>query len=79
MKFAVFLFEDLVAGFCNWFVLLCVCVRVCMVDMATDLVASRLMVRNAARMLDEKHASAPTYAAMAKAFATEKCFDVRLI
>lgn len=44
--------------------------------MATDLVASRLMVRQAAASLD---AAAPSHVAlcsMAKLFATDKCFDI---
>jgi len=45
-------------------------------DMATDLTASRLMVRNAARMMDEDHPEKTMYSAMAKRFATDKCFDI---
>jgi len=45
-------------------------------DMATDLVASRLLVRNAARMMDVDHKEKTLYAAMAKNFATDKCFDI---
>ena len=42
-------------------------------DMATDLEASRLMVRNAARLMDDKDENYTPYCAMAKKFATEKC------
>jgi len=45
-------------------------------DMLTDLVASRQMVRLAAAKLDAKDPGATAYCAMAKAFATEKCFHV---
>jgi len=45
-------------------------------ELATDLTASRLMVRNAAGMMDSKHAQATAYCAMAKLFATDRCFDV---
>ncbi|KAJ3312974.1 Isobutyryl-CoA dehydrogenase, mitochondrial [Blyttiomyces sp. JEL0837] len=45
-------------------------------DMAMKLVSSRLMVRNAARLLDAKSELAPVYCAMAKAHATEECFNV---
>ncbi len=45
-------------------------------EMATDLQASRLMVRHAARLLDENNENKTTAAAMAKSFATNKCFDV---
>ena len=66
-------------------------------DMATDLTASREMVRKAARMMDvdvriikkiilkllkffykNKHKDKTMYAAMAKQFATDKCFDVNI-
>jgi isobutyryl-CoA dehydrogenase len=47
-------------------------------DMAVDLNASRLMVRQAAKMLDERSPQAPAWCAMAKVFATDKCFDVSL-
>eukprot|EP00455_Lapot_gusevi_P034293 TRINITY_DN3775_c0_g1_i4.p1 TRINITY_DN3775_c0_g1~~TRINITY_DN3775_c0_g1_i4.p1 ORF type:complete len:410 (+),score=117.49 TRINITY_DN3775_c0_g1_i4:74-1303(+) len=43
-------------------------------DMATDIHASRLMVRHAASLLDQKHAQATMYCAMAKRFATDACF-----
>jgi len=45
-------------------------------DMATSLVQSRLLVRNAARLLDEKHPDAPTACAMAKLRATDNGFDI---
>lgn len=45
-------------------------------DMATQLQASRLMVRNAARLLDAKDPSATMSASMAKAFATEACYQI---
>lgn len=45
-------------------------------EMATDLVASRLMVRNAARALDNSANNAVQLCAMAKLFATDKCFEV---
>ena len=45
-------------------------------DMATNLVASRQMVRLAAWKLDHKHADATIYCAMAKRFATDLCFDI---
>lgn len=57
-------------------------------EMAGQLTASRLMVRRAAQLLDEKNAaaadaslSAPSinvtaYCAMAKQFATDRCFDI---
>ncbi len=45
-------------------------------DMATELVAARQMVRLAASKLDNKHADATTYCAMAKRFATDVGFNV---
>lgn len=45
-------------------------------DMATDLVASRQMVRLAAWKLDHADPEARLYCAMAKRFATDACFDV---
>jgi alkylation response protein AidB-like acyl-CoA dehydrogenase len=45
-------------------------------DMATRLTTSRLMVRQAARMLDEKHPAAPAYCAMAKRVATDYGFQI---
>ncbi len=44
--------------------------------MATKLTASRLMVRSAARMLDEKNSLKTVYSAMAKYFATDECFKI---
>lgn len=44
--------------------------------MATNLNASRLMVRSAARMIDSEHSSAPAFCSMAKQFATDHCFDI---
>ena len=45
-------------------------------DMNTDLVASRQMVRLAANKLDSDHPDKATYCAMAKRFATDKCFTI---
>jgi alkylation response protein AidB-like acyl-CoA dehydrogenase len=45
-------------------------------DMATDLEASRLMVRKAATEVDAKAATATTSAAMAKRFATDAGFNI---
>ncbi|RUS87563.1 hypothetical protein EGW08_004669 [Elysia chlorotica] len=45
-------------------------------EMATQLVASRLMVRNAAVALDNKDANAVALCSMAKLFATEECFKI---
>jgi len=45
-------------------------------QMATKLVASRAMVRNAARALDSSHRDTITLCAMAKLFATENCFEI---
>lgn len=45
-------------------------------EMATNLEASRLMVRNGARLLTEKAPNRTMYCAMAKKFATEHCFDI---
>merc|ERR1719309_377675 len=44
--------------------------------MSTKLVASRAMVRNAARALDSQHPDAVQLCAMAKLFATENCFEI---
>ena len=44
--------------------------------MCTDLVASRLMVRQAAHSLDTAAPSHVSLCSMAKLFATDKCFDV---
>ena len=46
-------------------------------QMATKLTASRSLVRNAARALDEGHPDTVNLCAMAKLFATDNCFDVR--
>lgn len=45
-------------------------------EMLSDLVASRLMVRQAASLMDQKDPLASAYSAMAKKFATDKCFDI---
>ena len=45
-------------------------------QMATKLTASRSLVRNAARALDEGHPDTVNLCAMAKLFATDNCFDV---
>ena len=45
-------------------------------DMATDLVAARLMIRNAASKLDKKDPEATNYCAMAKRFATDAGFNI---
>ena len=45
-------------------------------DMATNVVASRQMLRLAAWKLDSQDADATVYCAMAKRFATDLCFDV---
>ena len=45
-------------------------------DMATNLVASRQMVRLAASKLDRGDADATVYCAMAKRLATDLCFDI---
>jgi alkylation response protein AidB-like acyl-CoA dehydrogenase len=45
-------------------------------DMATELEASRLMVRNAAAALDNRDPQATKLCAMAKRFATDACFGV---
>ena len=47
-----------------------------MAEMATDLVASRLMVRHAAASLDTLSPPHVALCAMAKLFATDKCFDI---
>eukprot|EP00941_MAST-03F_sp_MAST-3F-sp1_P000119 g119.t1 len=44
--------------------------------MATDLQSSRLMVRQAASMLDEGHPAATAFCSMAKRQVTDACFDV---
>ncbi|XP_065071842.1 isobutyryl-CoA dehydrogenase, mitochondrial-like [Rhopilema esculentum] len=45
-------------------------------EMASDLVASRLLVRHAAAALDENRPNAVALAAMAKLQATDKCFEI---
>lgn len=45
-------------------------------DMATDLAAARLMIRQAAAMLDAKHPEATMYCAMAKRLATDSGFAI---
>ena len=47
-----------------------------MARMATRLVASRAMVRNAARALDSNHPDTVQLCSMAKLFATDNCFDL---
>ena len=44
--------------------------------MALDLTASRLMVRHGAECLDAKTPNYTMQCAMAKKFATDKCFDI---
>ena len=44
--------------------------------MATKLVASRLLVREAAVALQEGRADAVSLCSMAKLFVTDECFDV---
>ena len=43
----------------------------------TQVVASRSMVRNAARALDSKHPDTVQLCSMAKLFATDNCFEVK--
>ncbi|NWH66321.1 ACAD8 protein, partial [Geococcyx californianus] len=45
-------------------------------EMATRLVAARLMVRNAARALQEEREDAAVLCSMAKLFATDECFTI---
>ena len=45
-------------------------------QMTTDLEASRLMVRHGARLLTDKLPNYTMYCAMAKRFATDKCFNI---
>eukprot|EP01126_Amoeba_proteus_P047215 TRINITY_DN5379_c0_g4_i1.p1 TRINITY_DN5379_c0_g4~~TRINITY_DN5379_c0_g4_i1.p1 ORF type:complete len:306 (+),score=59.00 TRINITY_DN5379_c0_g4_i1:454-1371(+) len=45
-------------------------------QMATNLHASRLMIRNAAEMLDSNSPHARVTCAMAKKFATDQCFEI---
>ncbi len=44
--------------------------------MATNLLTARLMVREAARKVDEDASDKSVYSAMAKLFATEKCYEI---
>lgn len=46
-------------------------------DIFTSLNASRLMIRQAATLMDMNDKNAATYCAMAKVFATDACFNVR--
>ncbi|KAG0289997.1 Isobutyryl-CoA dehydrogenase, mitochondrial [Dissophora globulifera] len=45
-------------------------------DMATSLLSSRLMIRQAATMLDQGHPSVASFCAMAKLHATDACFQI---
>ncbi|XP_071527247.1 isobutyryl-CoA dehydrogenase, mitochondrial-like [Panulirus ornatus] len=45
-------------------------------EMSTELVASRLLVRNAARALQDDHPDTVTLCSMAKYYVTEKCFKI---
>lgn len=45
-------------------------------EMSTKLLSSRLMVRNAAKSLDEQNTNKSIYAAMCKYYATEVCFNI---
>lgn len=45
-------------------------------EMATRLVASRLLVREAAKALQEDRSDAVSLCSMAKLFATDECFHV---
>ncbi|MGQ0674758.1 MAG: acyl-CoA dehydrogenase family protein [Rhodospirillales bacterium] len=45
-------------------------------DMATELEAARLLVHRAARSLDDSDPDAVMHCAMAKRFATDKCFEI---
>merc|ERR1712203_958678 len=45
-------------------------------QMATKLVASRSLVRNAAKALDDGHPDVVNLCAMAKLFATDNCFEI---
>lgn len=47
--------------------------------MATKLVASRLLVREAARALQENHSDAVPLCSIAKLFATDECYNVSFI
>ncbi|KAF9435012.1 Isobutyryl-CoA dehydrogenase, mitochondrial, partial [Entomortierella beljakovae] len=45
-------------------------------DMATSLLSSRLMIRQAATMLDQNDPNVASYCAMAKLHATDECFKI---
>ena len=45
-------------------------------EMATKLLASRLMTRAAARALDEGNSNKTTYSAMCKYYTTQECFNI---
>ena len=47
-----------------------------MAEMLTDLTAARLMVRKAAQALDDRASNVVEMCAMAKLFATDKCFAI---
>lgn len=47
-----------------------------MADMATELTASRQMVRTAAGKIDSQDPDMTVYCAMAKRFATDRCYQV---
>lgn len=47
-------------------------------EMATKLVASRLLVREAATALQENRPDAVSLCSMAKLFATDECFNVSI-
>jgi alkylation response protein AidB-like acyl-CoA dehydrogenase len=45
-------------------------------EMATSLITSRLMVRKAATMIDSASPHATVYSALAKKYATDRCFEI---
>eukprot|EP00009_Paramoeba_aestuarina_P004797 CAMPEP_0201510854 /NCGR_PEP_ID=MMETSP0161_2-20130828/3395_1 /ASSEMBLY_ACC=CAM_ASM_000251 /TAXON_ID=180227 /ORGANISM="Neoparamoeba aestuarina, Strain SoJaBio B1-5/56/2" /LENGTH=430 /DNA_ID=CAMNT_0047906107 /DNA_START=76 /DNA_END=1368 /DNA_ORIENTATION=+ len=51
-------------------------VQFTLAEMAVDLYSSRELVRGAARKMDAKHPRKTEHCAMAKFYATEKCFEV---
>jgi alkylation response protein AidB-like acyl-CoA dehydrogenase len=51
-------------------------VQFALADMATKLVASRLLVRQAASLIDSQSPHATAFSSMAKRFATDNCFEV---
>ncbi|GAB2654179.1 isobutyryl-CoA dehydrogenase [Gordonia jinhuaensis] len=51
-------------------------IRFTLAEMATDLIASRLMLEEAARALDSDHPDKVSRCAMAKLFVTERCYSV---